>query len=430
MSSGRKIKFGITNRIYSTVPILVIFLCFGISSANVLTVGENPQLGSIAKAVDRSNPFDTIYVKGGRYLEHSIEIVKPLTIVGVNMPIIDASGRKVEIFVVRSNSVHISGFILQNVGESFLKELAAIKVMNSSDGFIENNIIRNCFFGIYLGYASNFILKGNTITGMVQNDAFAGNAIHIWKGNKILIKDNVLMGHRDGIYFEFVDSSQIKGNISEGNLRYGLHFMFSNNDEYKNNVFKNNGAGVAVMFSKNISMTANSFEENWGGASYGLLLKEISDGKIENNIFYRNTIGILAEGTNRLGIFKNQFKLNGTAIDMKGNSLDAIVSRNNFISNTFDVVTNSQYNNNLYERNYWSTYKGYDLDRDGKGDVPYRPVNVFSRVTKQIPGATILIHSLLLNLLDAAEKIFPTLIPPELIDNQPIMKPYAYVDRN
>jgi len=51
--------------------------------------------------------------------------------------------------------------------------------------------------------------------------------------------------------------------------------MFSNDDVYEDNTFENNGAGVAVMFSKRISMYNNIFKENWGTASYGLLLKEI-----------------------------------------------------------------------------------------------------------------------------------------------------------
>ena len=34
-------------------------------------------------------------------------------------------------------------------------------------------------------------------------------------------------GHRDGIYLEFAENARSLGNESTGNLRYGLHFMFS-----------------------------------------------------------------------------------------------------------------------------------------------------------------------------------------------------------
>ena len=51
--------------------------------------------------------------------------------------------------------------------------------------------------------------------------------------------------------------------------------MVSGNDAYITNIFKNNGAGVAVMFSNGVKLFHNYFEENWGDGSYGLILKEI-----------------------------------------------------------------------------------------------------------------------------------------------------------
>ncbi len=202
--------------------------------------------------------------------------------------------------------------------------------------------------------------------------------------------------------------------------------MFSNHDTYRHNTFKDNGAGVAGMFSRHIVMEHNRFVRNWGGASYGLLLKEISDGKIIYNEFDRNTIGILAEGANRLHMSKNRFVLNGTAMDIKGNSLDNQITANNFIANTFEVVTNSKENKNLFERNYWSHYKGYDLDKNGTGDEPYRPVSLYAKVVAEIPAASLLLHSLVVTLMDFTERMIPQLIPSELIDNYPQMKPYPY----
>ena len=46
------------------------------------------------------------------------------------------------------------------------------------------------------------------------------------------ISDNHLTKLRDGIYFEFVSNCKIENNLSEENLRYGLHFMFSNHNDY------------------------------------------------------------------------------------------------------------------------------------------------------------------------------------------------------
>lgn len=206
-------------------------------------------------------------------------------------------------------------------------------------------------------------------------------------------------------------------------MRYGLHFMFSNYDIYEDNTFARNGAGVAVMFSKHIRMINNVFRENWGGSSYGVLLKEISDGLLVGNLFERNTTGVYAEGANRVTVENNDFHSNGRAMDIKGNCVDNKVLANNFIGNTFEVLTNSRSNLNHFEGNYWGQYKGYDLDKDGIGDVPHRPVNLFALVTERIPAANMLLHSFLVNSLEVAERLFPSMIPEHLVDEKPLIKP-------
>lgn len=60
------------------------------------------------------------------------------------------------------------------------------------------------------------------------------------------------------------------------------------------------------------------------------------------------------------------------------NSSDNLFTMNNFVSNTFDVSTNSRQNFSTFSSNYWSKYEGYDLDKNGIGDVPYRPVKLYS----------------------------------------------------
>lgn len=40
--------------------------------------------------------------------------------------------------------------------------------------------------------------------------------------------------------------------------------MFSHQDIYTNNTFSENGAGVAVMYSRQVTMIRNHFLDNWG----------------------------------------------------------------------------------------------------------------------------------------------------------------------
>lgn len=414
----------------STTAAFLLFTLFFLGFFSSALGGVHRVSGSaeaLREAVFKAAPHDTIYVESGHYGIELLVLDKPVSLIGIDLPVLDSEGGD-EIIVVKADSVLIHGFQLQNIGVSYIKDRAAIRLARVKYVTVSDNVLNNTFFGIYLQYSELCVVKNNVITGQDANEVTSGNAIHIWKGDRIVVANNILKNHRDGIYFEFVDNSLITGNHSENNLRYGLHFMFSNNDVYEDNLFRHNGAGVAVMFSKHITMQRNRFEENWGGASYGILLKEISDGYMAQNTFYRNTVGIYAEGANRIKIEHNKFFNNGQAIDIKGNCMDNEILSNDFVGNTFEVITNAKQNLNHFEGNYWSHYRGYDLNRDGIGDIPHRPVSLFALITDKIPASSILLHSFLINSLEVAERIFPQLIPEHLIDESPSMKPVAQHD--
>jgi nitrous oxidase accessory protein len=103
------------------------------------------------------------------------------------------------------------------------------------------------------------------------------------------------------------------------------------------------------------------------------------------------------------------------------NSMDNLFEQNNFLDNTFEVATNSRQNFNIFNNNYWSHYEGYDLDRDGTGDVPHRPVRLFSIMIEKQPEVLALSRSLLIGILDTAERILPVLTPGNLTDKKPQM---------
>jgi nitrous oxidase accessory protein len=175
------------------------------------------------------------------------------------------------------------------------------------------------------------------------------------------------------------------------------------------------------MYTKNVKMINNRFEDNWGPNAYGLLLKDISDSHIADNIFKNNTVGIYSEGVTRVGIYNNRFSDNGYALKILGNCTDDTIMFNSFYANTFDVTTNSSRNANFFSDNYWDKYKGYDLDKDGIGDVPFRPVSMFSVIVEETPESVFLLRSFIVDLLDVAEKVVPVFIPEGLIDKKPRM---------
>ena len=405
------------------MKILLLILCCGCKWVNAATIHVGKQSGyqTITVAVAAAKDGDTIIVEKGIYLERNLIINKSLVVKGINHPVLDGE-KKFEIISIKADNVTVDGFLLQHSGVSSLIDYAAIKIYNRHNVAIINNIINDAFFGIYSQYGINCLIQNNTLTANAVEEQQSGNGIHCWKSDSMRIIANTVSGHRDGIYFEFVTHSVIWRNISFRNLRYGLHFMFSNDDAYMSNVFENNGAGVAVMFSHGIKMFNNYFTKNWGDAAYGILLKEINDSYIENNRFEKNTVAIYAEGANRIQMRKNVFKSNGWALKIQASCMDIILEQNNFTGNTFDVGTNGSLVLNNFNNNYWDKYDGYDLDHDNHGDVPYRPVSMYSMIVERNPPAMILFHSFITSLMDKTEKVIPSLTPENLKDEHPLMK--------
>lgn len=397
-------------------------LSFVASDAFALTVCSSCEVRSIAQAIKQALIGETILVKEGIYYEHDLVVNKPVKIIAAQNehPIIDAGGVGNGI-VIRSLNVEISGLVVRNTGLSFISELAAIRADNVSGCTIKNNTIEGAHFGIYLANSKDCFIEGNQIIGPDRAENLAGNCVHIWYGQKMRVEQNILRGCRDGIYFEFVSDSRIMSNQSQNNKRYGLHFMFSSDNLYQKNSFVNNESGVAVMYSKKIRMIENIFSNSRGPAAYGILLKDISNSDIRANRFINNTVGVYAEGMTRSLFVRNYFENNGWAIRILGDSDGNDIVQNNFISNTLDVATNATINANNFSNNYWSRYKGFDLDRDGVGDDPYYPVQLTSILMEKYGASVLLINSFFFTLLDQAESVMPVLTPKAFVDSAPLM---------
>lgn len=379
-----------------------------------------PTEHSIAAAVQRVHRYGVVRITAGVYKEPTIVVRQPLTVLGDSGAILDGEGLH-EIMVVGADSVTIRGLQFQNTGTSQATDRAALRVVESAGCLIEGNRFENTLFGIYLQRASACLVQRNVLRGMLGSQTVTGNGLHVWSSRDIVLEDNVIHGHRDGIYFEFVTNGIARNNRSEESLRYGLHFMFSDSCKYENNLFRANESGVAVMYSKRVTITGNRFERNHGSAAYGLLLKEITDSDIRRNGFIENSVALHLEGASRNMITDNDFVRNGWAVRVLADAQDNTLSGNLFSGNVFDVGTNSSRNYSTFDGNWWDRYRGYDLDRNGRGDIAHAPVRLFALLVAQSPPALVLVRSVLVDLLDLAERVIPALSPETLRDQSPLM---------
>lgn len=386
-------------------------------------VGSGGRFARVQDAIDVAADGDTIVLLPGRYAESSIIVRKPLYIKGMDGAILDGDNKN-EIMVVAARDVTVYGISFVNTGRSSLNDLAAVKGLDARNLTIRKCSFQNTFFAVHVSNAVSLDISDNVFVAKPAREFERGNGIHLWQCDSAMISNNSITGHRDGIYFEFVTNSTIRDNVSDNNARYGLHFMFSHHCSYTNNMFRNNGAGVAVMYTTHVIMRNNVFGQNHGASAYGMLLKDIRDSEVTGNRFSDNSTGIYMEGTSRTTFVSNLFTRNGWALRLQASCDGNSFTGNNFIANTFDVATNGRTVLNAINGNYWDRYTGYDLSRDGIGDVPHHPVSLFSIIVERIPPAIMLWRSLLITLLDIAERIVPAVIPADLRDDQPSMRPH------
>jgi nitrous oxidase accessory protein len=385
-----------------------------------IVVAPGSAIPTLTAALRLARPHARIIVQAGIYREPPLVLDKPVTIQGEGSPTFEGGDHNV--FTITGDSVTLRGVVIRHVAATAAEDRAGIRLSGARYCTIENNELLDTFFAIYLARSSACRIAGNWIRGNAVVQGMSGNAIHSWNSSGLVIENNDLAGHRDGIYLEFTTGSRIANNRSTGNLRYGLHFMFSHHCEYADNTFSRNGAGVAVMFSDSVTMRHNRFERNWGSAAYGLLLKELRDSRIEQNRFANNTVGLWTEGTSRVMVTGNDFIANGWALRVLGDATENQFRGNHFAENSFDVGTTRGQNSNVFEGNYWDHYRGYDLDHDGFGDVPFQPVRLFSVFVQQSEPALILLHSFFIDLLDLAETVIPALTPETMMDHRPVMR--------
>ena len=379
-------------------------------------------VATLAAALAVAHPGDTITIRAGTYPTDNVTVrVAGVVIRGEGWPVLDGEGRHA-ILVIAAADVTVTGLVLRGAGVNMTSDQAAVRVLETTGCRILGNRLEADFFGIYLQRAHGCRIAGNVIHGTGGDEAINGNGIHLWNATDAAIDSNQVDGHRDGIYLEFSHRVTAVGNRSTRNRRYGLHFMFSDSCVYRDNAFIGNGAGVAVMYSRDVTLDHDLFAEARGPSAYGLLLKEIRDSRITANEFANNTVALYTEGASRNSFLRNEFRSNGWGVRLLASSDDNRFEGNDFAGNSFDVTTNGRSNTNVFRANRWDRYEGYDLDHDGTGDVPFRPVRRFALLVEQHESAILLLRSPFADLLDLAESVFPVLTPETLVDSAPIAR--------
>ncbi|NLF67167.1 MAG: nitrous oxide reductase family maturation protein NosD [Chloroflexi bacterium] len=381
-------------------------------------------------AIAAAGAGDTIEVNGGT-LYGSLQIDRPLTLVGRNFPVLDGQneGTVLEISAPGSS---VEGFLIRNSGDSLDQENSGI-VVEATGVNIRNNRFEDTLFGIYLRKAHGSTVHGNVIQGKDLDVPRRGDAIRVWYSNDVSITENRVERGRDVVLW-YSERLTVRGNdVSDG--RYGLHFMYCDDAMIEENRLRNNSVGAFLMYSRRMTMQHNTVAGNRGPSGFGVGLKDMDDAIVVENLFLDNRVGAYLDGSPREVDSIGRFEGNVFAYNDIGVELLPAVRHNEFVNNSFidngehvAIAGGGRPGENAWTvagaGNFWSDYAGFDADRDGRGDVTYRSQRLFEDLMQREPALRLFLYSPATDALDFAARAFPAVRPqPKLEDSAPLMAP-------
>ncbi|MBI4428883.1 MAG: nitrous oxide reductase family maturation protein NosD [Ignavibacteriales bacterium] len=397
-----------------------------ISAIAVLASGqmESQGISNLQSLISNAQAGETILVPAGEY-DGNIIIDKKLILIGLGSPVIRGTGVG-SVITVKVDSCVVRGFVVERSGKMLVDEDAGILV-KSDYNVIEDNVLQDVLFGVYLFGADNNRVRRNDIRGRKELElGERGSGIHLWNSYDNILDGNDIADVRDGFYIQNASRTHIERNNVRG-VRYGLHYMYADSNVFLLNSFTDNVAGAAVMYSRGIRIRNNAFLRNRGFASYGILFQDCHDMIVDSNVVADNNIGLFFEASRNNVFQHNIIARNDAALQMFQNSNGNVFTENNFIDNLSPLLvvgkkTETRWNRND-RGNYWSSYDGYDIDQDGVGDVPMKIQNLFQYLEGKAPHLRLYLYSPASQAFAVAANAFPVMNINTEVDRMPLVKP-------
>lgn len=380
-------------------------------------------LSPLQQLIDRARPGDRLEIADGIY-DGDLIIDRPLTLIGNGRVTLRGSGHG-SVVRIRAGAVTIEGVGIDGRSSGDLgRDPSGIHVA-APRAVIRRCRIERALFGIYLRGADDATVEDNVVIGIPGRDpGEIGSGIHLWNSQRFQIHRNVITGTRDGFYIQSSSHGLVTHNRAT-DLRYGLHYMFSDDNIFEDNVFENGAAGAALMYSNRLVFRRNRFVRNRGFASVGLLLKACDDVTAEDNLLADNARGLFLEGSNRNRFARNVIAMSDVALVIYDSSGANVFEGNAFVANLTPLLLSGRRTDSRFDRNYWSDHEQPDLDGDGIADRPYRLSNVYDHLRGNLTAADLFSQSAAASAIGAAERVFPVLDAIPVVDEHPLAHPPA-----
>lgn len=377
--------------------------------------------GTLAIAIAGSDPGDVLILEAGRH-SGAIVIDRPLTLTGGHEAIIDGLGDGT-VVTIDASDVVIRNLTIIGSGLNSEETDAGIKILKKADrAIIEGNHVLGNLHGIDVHGGHDAQVRGNTVEGTRHprmNDR--GNGIYVWNSPGTLVEGNSVRWGRDGLFSNTSRKGIYRNNLFR-DLRFAVHYMYTNDSEVSGNVSIGNHLGYAIMFSNRLTIKDNL---SLSDRSHGVMLNFANNADVSGNLVRggADRCTFIYNAHKNL-IYDNRFEGCNIGIHFTAGSERNILTGNAFLGNRTQVkyVGTRDIEWSFEGRgNYWSDHASFDLGGDGIADSPFRPNDLMDHILWSQPAAALLTGAPAVQLIRWAQSSFPATLPGGVVDSAPLM---------
>ncbi|TYO84570.1 nitrous oxide reductase family maturation protein NosD [Oceanicella actignis] len=393
----------------------------GLAAAEPIAVPAGQ--GALAAALKASGAGAELVLAPGAHAG-PVVLDRPLSLICEPGAVIDG-GEKGSVVTVTAPDVSISNCTIRGSGSSHDEIDSGVQLTKAATrARVIGNRIEGNLYGVDIHGARDALVARNVIVGRKDPRMNRrGNGVYVWNAPGARVEDNDIRFGRDGIFTNSSRQNVFARNLFR-DLRFAVHYMYTNDSEVLENVSIGNHLGYAIMFSDRIVVRGNlSLHDR----DHGLMLNYANKSDITGNLvrggaekcaFIYNAHGNL--------IFGNRFEGCEIGIHFTAGSERNAVTGNAFVGNRTQVkyVGSRMVEWSLDGRgNYWSDNPAFDLDGDGIADGVYRPNDLMDHILWSQPAARLLLGSPAVQLLRWTQSSFPATLPGGVRDSRPLMAP-------
>jgi nitrous oxidase accessory protein len=378
---------------------------------------------SAVQALAHAAPGDTLHLAAGTFQGDLLVVLAGLTIEGEPGAVVHGSGTG-DAIRITATDVTIRGLTIRGSGLSLIDKNSGVFVDRTADrAQVTNNRLEDDLIGIYLDGPHDAVLRGNRIDGLRRlRRTERGPAISLWNTPGSQIIDNDIRSGRDGVFSVSSSRNVVRGN-SFHDLRFAVHFMYTNDSEVTGNLSEGNEVGYVMMYSDRLRVHDNVSD---GDRDHGLLFNYANSARIENNAVRGSEKCVFIYNASKNRFAGNWFEGCQIGVHFTAGSERNEITGNAFVGNRTQVmyVGTRLLDWSVGGRgNYYSDNPAFDLNGDGIADTAYRPNNLMDQVIWRAPAAKLLLNSPAMQVVRWAQAQFPAIHPGGVIDTAPLMTP-------